>query len=453
MLLISIIPFSIAQESGVCNLGDVYLEGRGCITPAASVSTSAHEIDSTTSKISSSLGEVDIVKITNPYAVAGQPVIIEFTLENIGDELGFPYDQITLPADVYVLSLGVDKDIRVVLNDGRIIDVWEMMSGGQKVWYLTKLSTSEAYTWIKDQIKGQTCSYIETTKFLNPEIKQKLQDMNNGKAVKVYSWHCIKVVDMPLFQSEIKNDRDCKQGIDSSCIAKLNDDITRTWISDVVTVLLTSGTDSGIDKGECIRPYQQQGEFWKSVWGVAIQKTNIVECSIGEDGLSPGESVTFDFVALVPADTPSLSPKALAQLDDLKTTDGELYGGYTESASCASSSNPQACHSVYAGVFPAKHKTIVNYLTGSVGTAISSLKCGTNWLLELGGSDFTTCLKTIQAQGAQAVGEPLWEGQGIFYVLGAALSASINFILWGAFVSGALSPLMRRGRTAVIIGR
>jgi len=449
-LIFSVIPFTSAQdlETSTCELGQVYLDGKGCLTPAGSVSTNSYEIDSTASKISSSLGEVDIIKITNPYAVAGQPVIVEFTLKNIGDTLGFPYDQITLPADVYNLELGVDKDVRVILADGRIIDVWGMMTGMQKIGFLLKLSTSEAVEAITNELKGETCGYVEMTKYLPTDVKDKLQDMNNGKAVRVYSWNCIKVVDMPLFEEEVQSR--CKDGIDSACISKLNLEVGNA-ITDVVTVLLTSGTESNIEKGACIRPYN--GGFFKEFWGTVIQKANVVECSIGRDGLAPGESVTFRFVALVPADAPTISPKALAQLDDLKTTDGELYGGYTESASCASSSNPIACHSVYAGVYPAKQKTILSYLVGQVGTALGTLKCGVKWVWDLGKSDFTACQSTISSQGQQSIGEPLWEGQGIFYVLGAALSASINFILWGAFVSGSLSAIVRKGNTAVIVGK
>lgn len=456
LFVLSVIPFAFAEElassssspdeTTQCSIGQVYLEGKGCLTPGFSVDTKIYPAPEKDT-IASSLGRVQPIRINNPYAVAGQPVIVEFTLENIGDQLGFPYDQITLPADTYALELGIDKDIRVILPDGRIVDVWGFMTGMQKVGFLLKLSTAQAITEIKKEIKGGSCGYVEITKYLPNDVNDKLKDLNGGKSARVYSWECINVVDMPLFETEVKSY--CGNSIDSACIAKLNEKVGNA-VTDVVTVLLSSGSKSGLQKGECERP--NSGSFWAGLGGVLTNKANVVECSIGLNGLAPGESVTFQFVALVPADTPTLAPQALKELDDLKTTDGELYGGYTESASCIDSSNPTACHSVYAGVYPVAHANLLSYLAGQTGTLLQSLKCGASWIWDLGNNDMKACLSTISSQGVKAIGEPLWEGQGVFYVVGAALSATINFILWGAFVSGALAPIVRKGGTAVITG-
>src|SRR3972149_11332854 len=51
--------------------------------------------------------------IYNPYAAAGQPVVVEFTLTNIGKE--YPYNQIPVPPDSYALVMSVDKDLGVVV--------------------------------------------------------------------------------------------------------------------------------------------------------------------------------------------------------------------------------------------------------------------------------------------------------------------------------------------------
>jgi len=451
-LLLSLLPIISSEEvvtsdaSTQCQLGEVYLDGKGCITPGFSVDTKIYSApkDGT---IASSLGQVQPIRVNNPYAVAGQPVIVEFTLENIGDQLGFPYDQITLPPDTYALQLGIDKDIRVVLPDGRVVDIWGMMTGIQKIGFLLKLSTAEAVSEIKTQIKGGNCGYVEITKYLPNDIEDKLKDLNSGKATKVYSWECINLVDMPLYETEVKSY--CGNTIDNACITQLNTKVGNA-VTDVVTVLLSSGSKSGLEKGECERP--NSGSFWKSLGGALANKANVVECSIGTNGLAPGESVTFQFVALVPSDTPTISPQQLKELDDLKTTDGELYGGYTQSASCIDSSNPTACHSVYAGVYPAAQENLLSYLAGQTGSIIQGLKCGASWVWDLGKNDYGACVSTISAQGVKAIGEPLWEGQGVFYVLGPALSASITLILWGAFVSGALAPIVRKGGTAVITG-
>jgi len=144
MFIFSFAPTVMAQDEMIengCQIGEVYLEGRGCIQPQFDVDFTVKPEPK--GVISSSLGAIQAIRINNPYAAGGQPVVIEFTLENIGDQLGYPFDKIDLPADVYALQLAVDKDIQVIMADGRRVDVWGMMSGYQKVMFLLGLSNGQ----------------------------------------------------------------------------------------------------------------------------------------------------------------------------------------------------------------------------------------------------------------------------------------------------------------------
>ncbi len=439
VFLLSFVPFVSAVDDTTpsCDLGQVYLSGKGCITP--SISAKYNVFPQGDNVIASSLGDIQPIKINNPYASAGQPVVVEFTLSNIGDQLGYPYDQIDLPADTYALQLAVDKDLGVVLADGTRVDVWGMMTGTQKVGFLLGISTGQFWEEVTKSLAGRTCGYVEMTKYLPQNVQDKIKDVNNGKVGKVYTWECIKIVDMPLFTDKVKSY--CGTNINSACISKLNQNLGNS-VNDVVTVLLSSGTKSNLAKGECERP--NSGTFWKDLGGWLAGNINVVQCSIGEKGIKPSESVTFRFVALVPSDTPVTSPEALKNLDDIKKADGELFGGYTESASCIDSANPTGCHTIYGAVYPASQSNLISWLGNKVSQIISLFPCSGSFVWNLGKSDFGACMST-SSSGQNVVGQPMWEGQGTFYVVGPALSASITFILWGAFASGFASALRRGG--------
>ena len=419
-----------------CQMGQVYLDGKGCITPKFNVDYKVYPQDS--NAVTSSLGEVQAIRINNPYAAAGQPVIVEFTLQNIGDQVGYPFDKIDLPADVFALQLAVDKDIGVIMADGRRVDVWGMMTGWQRVGFLLQAGGAQFGEEVVKTLQGRTCGYVEISKYLPNTVQTKLQDMNGGNKANVYTWECIKIVDYPLFKTQLSGY--CPDGINSACISRLNKNVGNS-VSDVVTVLLSSGTKSNIARGTCERP--NSGTFWKSFGGYLAGNVNVVECAIGENGLKPGESVTFKFVALVPADAPVLNPQALQDLTDIKKTDGALFGGYTESASCIDSSNPKACHTVYGAVFPVSQDNLISWLADKGKTVLDLLGCSGKELWTLGKASFGACMANGHGD-VDVVGDPIWEGQGIFYVLGPALSATITMILWGAAVAGALSPFTGR---------
>ena len=426
----------VGSEDNNCQIGEVYLQDRGCIKPQFNADFNVFPTPE--GKISSSLGEIQAIRINNPYAAGGQPVVVEFTLANIGDQLGYPFDKIDLPADVYALQLAVDKDIQVVMADGRRVDVWGMMTGYQKVIFLLGLSNGQFWEQVKKSLEGRTCGYVEMSKYLPQNVRERLQDMNNGKEANVYSWQCIKIVDMPYFRTAIKSY--CGSEVDSGCISRLNTELGNS-VSDVVTVLLSSGEKSGLTKGQCERP--NSGTFWKNLGGYLAGNVNVVECAIGSSGLKPGDRVTFSFVALVPSDAPSVSPQALSQLTEIKNLDGDLYGGYTESASCIDSSNPKACHTVYGAVYPVAQENLVSWFGNRVNQVTSLIKCSGNEIWHLGRSSFKGCMATGHSN-IDVVGEPVWEGQGIFFVLAPALSATITMILWGVYVAGALTPYLRR---------
>ena len=76
----------VGSEDNNCQIGEVYLQDRGCIKPQFNADFNVFPTPE--GKISSSLGEIQAIRINNPYAAGGQPVVVEFTLQNIGDQLG-----------------------------------------------------------------------------------------------------------------------------------------------------------------------------------------------------------------------------------------------------------------------------------------------------------------------------------------------------------------------------
>ena len=243
------------------------------------------------------------------------------------------------------------------------------------------------------------------------------------------SWHCLKIVDKPFFATEIK--QYCRGEIDAECIANINADMGNS-ASDVIQVLLTDTEDGQIPKGQCVRPHQAIG-FWGWMERVLLPqiKWNIVKCSIGDDGLKPGQKITFDFVIAVPKDTPVVNPQYFEDLEIYRSDENEIY---TFSNTCKDDPNAKACHSIYASVWPAKTD---NYLSLLKDSWVNSFKLGSCTGI-LSSSKVSLCVET-HGYGAEAVGEPIWEGAGVFYVIGPILKGSIELLLWAAVVAGGLT--------------
>ena len=163
----------VGSEDNNCQIGEVYLQDRGCIKPQFNADFNVFPTPE--GKISSSLGEIQAIRINNPYAAGGQPVVVEFTLQNIGDQLGYPFDKIDLPADVYALQLAVDKDIQVVMADGRYDtnDVESLVSKYSVNGTITKVELVGVGTWKENaygdksfneaELKSKECSHEGST--------------------------------------------------------------------------------------------------------------------------------------------------------------------------------------------------------------------------------------------------------------------------------------------------
>ena len=438
-----ITPFSAFALDERCDFPDeVFVEGAGCFSPKIKVDTKVY-LEKEGSPIASSssiLGgdQIDAIKITNPFAAQGQPVIVKFTLENIGDQFGYPYNQIDLPPDNYVLMLGVDKDIGIRDKENRLVDIWGLMSTWERFAYIMVTSSVEFATMVRSELKGEVCGYVDLSKASQLGIKavpQRILDIVKERtgSERIMVWSCLKITDKPFFATELK--AYCNKNIDSSCMSKISNDFGNS-VSDTIQVLLSSSDEGEILKGECVRPHSGKG-LWGYLKKLALPMIdwNIVKCSLGDDGLKPGEKVTFDFVVLVPRDAPVVNPR---NIDELKffgdRTEEEAV--YTFDTVCRDDNpNVKACHSIYAGVYPARTKNWLNVI-GKGFT--NSLKLGSCTISGI----FTSAKISTCSQGKgfdiNAVGEPIWEGSGIFYIVGPVLKATIEMVLWAAALAGGL---------------
>ena len=408
---------------------EVYIAGIGCIAPKLRFTRTisvGENVDAV--KASSLLGGIDPIRIDDPWAAAGQPVIVQFTLENIGDQFDYPFNQIALLPDNYALVLSVDKDIGVFTAEGKFIDIWGMMNAFQKFVFIAQTSWGTGKEAISKQLAGKQCGYVDVRAYL-PDSVVKSADERAGFPLDITMWDCLRIVDLPFFAKELRGY--CQGSLTGQCLSAINKDFAEQ-VTSTVTVALSSFESSNIEKGECARAWDVSGALGKI--GLAIRgKANLVVCGIGDSGLEPGDSVSFDFVALVPSDTPVIPPRAIGQ-----TAEGDLEQGYTMSAQCENSRYASACHSIYAAVYPLATETFFTWIGDGL---TSSFKVGgcllSGWLAE---GTAKQCLSTRGA-GAETVGEPIWEGAGIFYIVGPTLKGSITLILLTALLGGGVLGL------------
>ena len=255
-------------------------------------------------------------------------------------------------------------------------------------------------------------------------MPKRIQDIVNDRAgsnIAVYSWECLKIVDLPFFAQELKSY--CRDKIDSQCLAEITRDFGEQ-ISATSTVILSSYESSGIPTGECVRAYEAAGIIGKAVLKITNRK-NIVMCSIGDKGLLPGEAVTFDFVAIVPADAPVIPPAEIDKIQGMKQ-------GYTQSVACEDSATGQSCHSIYAAVYPMGVENFINWIASRATSVLYVGGCTFTGIFQEGSTK--QCLAT-RGQNVNAVGQPLWEGAGTFFIIGPVLRGSINLLLFAVYAA------------------
>src|SRR3990167_2329303 len=220
-----------AEECSEDN-AEQFIQGFGCATPEI---TGSYQIKPQEGKtIESSINKIEV---SNPFAAAGQPVVVRFTLANIGDQAGFPFNQIPLPPDNYALTLVMDKDLGVVLEDGRVLDIWAEMSSLERMAFVFQTGTSQFYELAKNELKGEQCGYVRMNPHITDRIKNWMKDNAGNKEPNVYTWQCLRIVDKPLFDAQLKSY--CKDNIDNACISRMNRELGSS-VSDTVTVLLSS---------------------------------------------------------------------------------------------------------------------------------------------------------------------------------------------------------------------
>lgn len=361
---------------------------------------------------------VNPIRVNDPFASAGQPVIAEFTLANVGSD--FPFNQIPLPADSFALVMAVDKEIGFRSEDGRSIDVLSKMTGLQKFMFITGLGFEVGVSDVTGALSGRTCQYVNVFDNLPKSVQEEVIDLNDNKKPEVYMWDCLKITDEATFEERIEEA--CEDdGFSRSCLAEINEKSANSILNTNVVALV-----SDVPKGTC---EQARGKTMTS-W---IAK-NVIKCGIGENGLRPGEQVTFKFVVIVPADTPVIQGEDLA-------TSGEIQSeGFTYSASCMKSSNPKACHSIYSAVFPMATDNLLKITLDGMTDLFAVGGCGLNKLWFGSKSSFEACVEA-KSTSIDVVGEPIYEGQGTFFVLAPQLDAQLTLVLFGITLSGVVSAL------------
>lgn len=355
--------------------------------------------------------------VQDPFASAGQPVMIEFTLSNVGAE--FPFNQIPLPADSFALMLAIDPDINFRTSSGTEIDWFERMNGIEKFLTVTRLGAVKFGSEVKNEITGRQCEFIDVFDNLPKSAQEEIIEKNDGvKPDGVFAWDCIRVTNEEFFQDSVEDN--CKsENYDSTCLAKVNKRSADGGFTDSTVVALTSD----VTKGTC-----EAVRGGSSV--VSFLSKSVVKCGIGQNGLQPGDSVTLRFYAVVPADTPTVSP------DDLDQSN-EVRNFQSFSQSCLDSQFPQNCHTIYAGVYPIKTKNLISMTVEGATDTLQFGSCGFQKLYKGSNIDFTDCVRS-RVSGVSTIGEPIWEGTGIFYVLAPDLSGQVALVLIGATALGVM---------------
>jgi len=369
---------------------------------------------------------IEPLRVTDPYVTAGQPFIIEFTLENVGDDYGYPFNQIALSPDAYMLVMMADNQFdQVILPDGSTYDLWNNMSAWEQFSFGFATATDSFGSFVGQQLEGRQCGYVNIWTHIPPRLQNEITVKNGGKKPEaLYNWSCIKLIDEAYFNQKARDF--CKGTYDAKCLAEINN---RTYVGDTVMVMLSSQ----VERGKCERVVDQG--FWEALGGAITGRMNGVECGIGESGLKPGESVTISFVGLVPVDAPVLSPQQFTQVADIDE-------GVTTSASCINSDFPENCHTIYAGVYPLAKDNLIKLVTDS--TLGQLIKAGNLIIGTLYSLDLEFAKDAVLTSGgitARVVGKPIYEARGVFYIVGAGLKGNVQIILmlavFASFVTGA----------------
>jgi len=353
--------------------------------------------------------------VQDPFASPGQPVMIEFTLSNVGAE--FPFNQIPLPADSFALMIAIDPDLNFRTSDGREIDIFEKMNGIEKFLTTSRLGAVKIADEIGSEFTGRQCEFIDIYKHLPKSVQEDIIERNNGKNPDgVFAWDCLRATNEEFFKDTVE-DVCGDEGYSSTCLAKINNRGTNALTDNTVVALV-----SDVPKGTC--------EAVRGNTVVSFFAQNVVKCGIGSNGLNPGESVTLRFYAVVPSDTPAVNP------DNLDSS-GEVLEFTTYSQSCLDSQFPLNCHTIYAGVFPVKTSNLLTWFVDGATNSLTLGSCAFNKLYNGANTDYGDCVKS-RASGVSTIGEPIWEGRGTFFVLAPDLAGSVTLVLLATGLVGAL---------------
>jgi len=350
------------------------------------------------------------VVIDDPFASAGQPVLVEFTLYNRGDT--FPFDQIPLPPDSFGLFMGVDNNPVFIDKNGNAVDVSEYMTALQKFFYTISVGLEGGAKFLIDMGKGAQCTYVNVWDNLPSNTKTELQSAY-GTINGVFAWDCMKITDKISFDRQVK--RQCrKEGFDAACMSKLNSQGSvslRNW----VFVKLSSKP-----KGQC--------GFYSGKTPISFFAKNLVECGIGQNGLMPQEEVKVRFIIIVPADTPMLSQEGIENLPDLDRR-------WSANPSCLNSAYPRACHTLNTAVFPIQKDSLPSIFVDHLGDLLTISSCFGSKVLYGAGSSFDTCFRN-KVGNLDPIGEAIYEASGTFYVLPPDLDGRARLIMIALLLSG-----------------
>lgn len=478
ILLFAVIPQVSAAVSD-CSLGEVYVAGEGCLKPEIQVTKKTYTESGT--QIGSSVGGgLDPIRIDNPFVAPGQPVLVELTISNVGAQ--YPFNLIPLPPEQYGFVVTIDPVDEILYKTGdgtyeryNINDVkwgsWFGSDWASKSWYYLRKGIAD----FKEVTGDDLCKYVEVgslfpdfakKRFLFDSYRNEMeerhgsltednyQDKITDKDIEdyfpaVYEWECIRSLDRESFENEVKKDY-CGDTLTMGCMAEyMNDNIGKLKTSSFV--MLTNQ----VPEGTC--QYSDDD--------------GITYCGVGRDGICPpgtegtcqGQSeYTFEFVMLVPADAPALSPQEFERLvnngniqGDFITdpATGEQYNfGFTSSAVCPGDDYSAGCHTLNVRVQPTNkaglkqvfQKGISGAAFGGTGGAV--LGGGIGAILGSIGGAIVGIVKGVMTYGdIELIGAPIYEGQGIFYVVSPALKVTATFTLYLAVLAG--------GSLAFVVGR
>lgn len=468
LFVLSFIPIVIAEPE--CSLGEVYVPGVGCKTPKIKMTQDIRAADGTA--IASSVGgDLEAIRIDNPFAAPGQPVLVDLTISNIGAQ--YPFNIIPLPPNQYAFVVTIDPVDKILYKkeDGTygrydLNDVawgsWFGSSWVSKGWYYLKKAIADFNVATSEDI----CKYVEVGDMFPDYAKKtfvwdnyrsemlerhgRVTDNNFADKIDdsdikeffpaVFEWQCIRSVDRESFEQEVEEY--CGNTITLGCVgAYMKDHVGKLKTSSFVLL-----TDE-VQEGKC--EYDPDD--------------GVTYCGVGSDGICPpgntacqGESsYTYQFVLLVPADAPALSPQEFESLindgtiqGDFKqsATTGETYQfGFTESATCPDDDFSGGCHTLNVRVQAVNKNGLTTFFKkalgwGGAGT-IGGLIAGATPL----GAAFgigVGVIKGIMVWGDyELIGAPIYEGQGIFYVVAPALKVAALFTLWLAIAAGTVGTL------------